>query len=276
MNREFAEDLDTDLERGHVLEWSELYALDAITPEERARIDAFLTEAGPAVASAFTERVRACRETVVSAYAAEQVEPPADLFDRIVAQLPAALPGPAAADTIGSTPVAPAASGSFPHAADELSDRRARRTSRTGRLLLAAAAAAVLVIGGATIGSNLLDGSSTEQEVLRAADVRTMHLDLDAGGAADLAVSGEQDAAVVTLTGVPAPDPGSVYQMWRIPADGTAPVSVGTMSGEDVAGKQVTELTDISAVRAIAITVEPEGGSVTPTLPIIAQIPLET
>ena len=49
MNRQFADDLGTDLARGHVLEWAELYALDAISADERRIIDAFLADADPAV-----------------------------------------------------------------------------------------------------------------------------------------------------------------------------------------------------------------------------------
>ncbi|MFJ6001169.1 anti-sigma factor domain-containing protein [Arthrobacter sp. NPDC092385] len=282
MNRQFADDLETDLARGHVLEWAELYALDAISSEERRVIDAFLQDADPSTSASFADRVRTCRETMTTAYATE-VEPPADLFDRIVAQLPGvedhgtgSMPPPTL------VPVPPAAHHEPEHAGapaggqDELAERRSTRasmSSRASRWMVAAAAAVVLAVGGVTIAQNLQQ-NTVEQQVLQASDVRTQELSLDAGGVAELAVSGEENAAVVTLSGIPAPAEGHVYQMWRIPADGTAPVSVGTMSGSDVAGTKVTELTEISGFSAIAITVEPEGGSATPTLPVVAQIPL--
>ncbi|OUM39849.1 hypothetical protein B8W73_15545 [Arthrobacter agilis] len=280
MNRQFADDLETDLARGHVLEWAELYALDAISADERRVLEAFLEDTDPAISATFADRVRTDRETITSAYAADQVEPPADLFERIVAQLPAI----ADSDAGPSQPLRPQSPGPAGPAGppaevtgqDELAQRRSARaslSSRAGRWIVAAAAAAVLAVGGVTIAQNLQQ-TTVEQEVLQASDVRTQQLALAAGGVADLAVSGEKNAAVVTLSGVPAPAEGYVYQMWRIPADGTAPVSEGTMSGEDVAGTNVTELTDISGYTAIAITVEPEGGSAAPTLPIVAQIPL--
>ncbi|MBG6223744.1 anti-sigma-K factor RskA [Arthrobacter sp. CAN_A2] len=279
MNRQFADDLGTDLARGHVLEWAELYALDAISADERRTIDAFLADTDPAVGATFMERVRTCRETVTVAYAAEQVDPPANLFERIVARLPGTaddadpMPGQDGMPALASATAHPAA-----HDAgqDELAQRRTARasmSSRAARWVVAAAAAAVFAVGGVTIAQNLQQITLQEQ-VLQASDVRTAQLSLAAGGTADLAVSGEENAAVVTLSGIPAPTPGHVYQMWRIPADGTDPVSVGTMSGEDVAGTKVTELEDISGFSAIAITVEPDGGSATPTLPIVAQIPL--
>lgn len=279
MNRQFADDLGTDLARGHVLEWAELYALDAINADERSIIDAFLADADPAVGATFMERVRTCRETVTTAYASEQMDPPADLFERIVARLPRAAgdaePTPAEAGTAAAgAPTAHLAAQDTGQ--DELARRRtakASMSSRAARWVVAAAAAAVLAVGGVTIAQNLQQATLQEQ-VLQASDVRTAQLALASGGTADLAVSGEENAAVVTLSGVPAPTPGHVYQMWRIPADGTDPVSVGTMSGEDVAGTKVTELEDIGGFSAIAITVEPDGGSATPTLPIVAQIPL--
>lgn len=284
MNRQFADDLDTDLARGHVLEWAELYALDAISAEERLMIEAFLEDADPSIKSTFADRVRTGRETVASAYAVQQVEPPTGLFERIVAQLPAsadrgggASASAQAASTFTGMPYqGPSRTVGQPAGQDELAQRRSARdsmSSRAGRWVVAAAAAAVLAVGGVTIAQNLQQ-TTVQEQVFEASDLRTEQLTLEPGGMADLAVSGEENAAVLTLSGVPAPPEGSVYQMWRIPTDGTAPVSVGTMTGEDVAGTKVTELRDISGVSAIALTVEPEGGSETPTLPIVAQIPL--
>ena len=302
MNRQFAVDLETDLTRGHVLEWAELYALDAISDEERGSLDAFLADAAPETRATFTERVRACRETVTTAYAIDEVDPPADLFERILAQLPGVQgsgmqdsgphgPGSRAAaaqgaDDASATPPpalrsvagTPAATEpAQPTGRDELAGRRAAKASglsRAGRWMVAAAAAAVLAVGGVTVAQNLQQ-TSLEQQVLQASDVRTQQLTLESGGTAELAMSSEENAAVVTLSGVPAPTAGSVYQMWRIPSDGSSPVSVGTMSGEDVAGSNRTELRDIGGFSAIALTLEPEGGSETPTMPIVAQIPLD-
>lgn len=280
MNRQFADDLDTDLARGHVLEWAELYALNAISADERRVIDAFIENADPAIRTTFSERVRTCRETVTSAYATDQVEPPADLFDRIVAQLPGSAwqeYGQQSPLRLVPTASSPAGDGHGTGVLqDDLAERRsakASRSSRASRWIVGAAAAVVIAVGGVTIAQNL-QPTSLEQQVLQASDLRTEQLPLDPGGRAEVAVSGEEDAAVVTLTGVPSPAEGYVYQMWRIPADGTAPVSVGLMTGDDVAGTKVTELDDISGFVAVAITVEPEGGSATPTLPIVAEIPL--
>ncbi|WP_343212772.1 anti-sigma factor [Arthrobacter sp. H41] len=124
-----------------------------------------------------------------------------------------------------------------------------------------------------TIAQNLQP--SVEEEVLQASDLRTNEFVLEPGGRADLAVSREENAAVLTLTGVPAPPEGSVYQMWRLPSDGSAPISVGTMTAEDVAGSKVTAVKDIDQFAGLALTVEPAGGSSSPTLPLVAEIPFQ-
>ncbi|MHA7262516.1 anti-sigma factor [Arthrobacter sp. TMN-37] len=280
MNRQFAEDLQQDLQRGHVLEWAEMYALDAVTDDERAAIDEFLTR-DSALQQAFTDRVRSNRETIASTYASQEAEPPAGLLERILSQIPDA----PAAGTGAGTGTAPAPSGPAPAgtaggaaAGDELAGRRKAKglwASPAARWLTAAAAAVLVAVGGVTVAQNL-GQTSIEQEVLEASDVVTGSYVIPAGGTAGLALSEEEDAAVVTLKGVPAPPEGSVYQMWRLPADGSAPVSVSTMDAEDVAGTKVTEVEGISSFRGIAITVEPDGGSPTPTTPVIAEIPFRT
>ncbi len=291
MNRQFAEDLQQDLERGHVLEWAEVYALDAVTDDERDTIDEFLTH-DTGLRAAFSDRVRSNRETIATAYAAQEEEPPAALFDRILGQLPGASSagdagsgpanGPAGTGSAGASDHAPGAAagvtGGATAAGDELAQRRRAkglRASPAARWLTAAAAAVLVAVGGVTVAQNL-GSTSLEQEVLEASDVETGSYVIPAGGTAGLAVSQEEDAAVVTLKDVPAPPEGSVYQMWRLPADGSAPVSVSTMTAEDVAGTAVTEIDDISAFRGIAITVEPDGGSATPTMPVVAEIPFRT
>lgn len=271
-SRQFAEDLETDLSRGHVLEWAELYALDALSDDERATIDRFLSTAEPAVGLAFDERLRTARETVTSAYAIDEAEPPADLFDRILLRLPEASQGGGPAALPSASPESGEQDG------DDLTRRRAERAERrrpgsAARWLMTAAAAVVLTVGGITIAQNLQP--SLEEEVFQASDLRTNEFVLEPGGKADLAISREENAAVLTLSGVPAPPEGSVYQMWRLPSDGSAPVSVGTMTGEDVAGSKVTALPGIDEFTGLGLTVEPAGGSTTPTLPLVAEIPFQ-
>lgn len=264
MNKQFADNLRQDLDNGLALEWAEVYALDAVSDEERATLENHIAAADPEVRTEFHSRVRSTRETLTRAYAVNEAEPPADLLTRIMGNLPTEEPAPEA-----SIP----ASASVP--VDELSQRREARRggSPVGRWLLAAAAAVVLAVGGVTIAQNL-QPSSLQEEVFRASDLQREQVTISAGGTAELAVSESEDAAVVTLDSVPAPPEGKVYQMWRLPEDGTSPESLGTMTGEDVAHTEVA-IEGISSYSGLAITVEPEGGSETPTLPLVVQIPFD-
>ena len=62
-----------------------------------------------------------------------------------------------------------------------------------------------------------------------------------------------------------------VYELWLIPADGSAPVPAGTFS-PDARGNAsllTPALHGAVAAKAFGITVEPVGGSATPTVPIL-------
>lgn len=259
--------LNRDLSEGRLLEWAEVYALNALPREDQQAVDDALEQADPAARAAFLKRVWNTREALAGGYRAE-AQPPADLFEKILSRLPQQDAPPVR--EAGSSAAEPAA-----HPADELAARRSRRSplqSAAGRWILAGAAAAAIVVGGVAIGSSL-GPDTVREEVLQASDVEQRTIELPTGGTAEVLTSAGEDAAVVTLSGVPAPPEGSVYQMWRLPADGSDPVSVGTMTGEDVSGTKATELTGIDPYSGVAVTVEPVGGSPTPTLPVVLVIP---
>lgn len=279
--------MQTDLDHGRVLEWAELYALDAVSGLEREAIDDYISATSASERDAFEDRVRQAREAITAAYASDEAEPPPGLLDKILAQLPdsGATDSSGATASPGNSPGSSATAdsgitgGNEAPAQDELSARRRHRAdskpSHTRRWIIGAAAAAVIAVGSVTVAQNALE-PSVQEKVVEAGDVRSETIDIKAGGRAKLAVSKSVNAAVVTLQDVPAPPPGKVYQMWRLPESGAAPESVGVMTGEDVSDSLATVLKDIEDYSAVAITVEPEGGSESPTLPIVAQIPLET
>lgn len=66
-------------------------------------------------------------------------------------------------------------------------------------------------------------------------------------------------------------DPGKVYELWVLPANGTAPVAAGLFH-PDAAGNGSIVLPEIPrhvAAKGFGLTIENEGGSKSPTLPII-------
>jgi anti-sigma-K factor RskA len=260
--RAFTADISTDLAAGRAVELAEVYALDAVSDAERDAIEAYVNAAPEAERQSFYERVRQARETLATTFTAEE-EPPAGLFDRIVAQLPAR-----SADV--SAPAAPAA---LPPVADQLSAARERRDIRRRSAgmrnwLIGVAAAAVIALGGVGVGAYVANQNDPLTQVLQAQDVRQATVEVRGGGTAIVSIAPSKDALVVRMKDVPPPPEGKVYQMWLIPKDGTSPVSQGLMDAEALSKPAVVK--GIHSAAALGITVEPAGGSTAPTLPTVA------
>jgi anti-sigma-K factor RskA len=104
--------------------------------------------------------------------------------------------------------------------------------------------------------------------------VWNINLQDDGGGVMTTAAAGpgmslnvtyykDEQVAVFDMT-MPSPNAGQVYQAWMI-ADGK-PVSLGLLAGNS--GRQAFAA-DMSGANAVAISLEPEGGSAAPTNPIV-------
>jgi anti-sigma-K factor RskA len=267
----FGAEIAADLDSGRAVDLAELYALDAVSDAERDAIDRYIAATSDAERSSFFDRVRQARETLATSFTAE-AEPPADLFARVVSQLPSLTQLPA---EVPAAAVEPAAEPPGP--ADDLAAARLRRKERrrpagARRWLAAAAAAAVIALGGVGVGAYIADQNDPLNQVVRAGDVREATVPVSAGGTATVLISSSKDAVVVKMNGVPAPPAGKVYQMWLIPKDGSAPVSQGLM--DEAALSKPAVVKGIASAAALGITVEPVGGSATPTFPTVAAAPL--
>lgn len=115
------------------------------------------------------------------------------------------------------------------------------------------------------------------QQLLDAlSDQGAMHVSLSKTGAARVPMGRatyvpQRGALVFMASNMPALPPHKTYEMWIIPADGHSPVPAGTFSA-DAKGNATLVLPDIPKnvpAKAFGITIENEGGSQTPTLPII-------
>ncbi|MFC9350965.1 anti-sigma factor domain-containing protein [Arthrobacter sp. NPDC057013] len=270
--RAFAADIPTDLAAGRAVELAEIYALDAISDAEREAIDAYVSGAPEAERASFKERVRQARETLAMSFTAEE-EPPADLFARIVAQLPAAAPAaePAKARADADALAEPAV--------DELAAARQRREARRRpaglrNWLIGVAAAAVIALGGVGIGAYVANQNDPFRQIIEAQDARQATVRVTGGGTATVSISPSRDALVVRMKDVPPPPAGKVYQMWLIPKDGSTPISEGLMDAEALSKPALVK--GIGSAASLGITVEPVGGSATPTLPTVAAAPLNT
>jgi anti-sigma-K factor RskA len=272
----FGAEISSDLESGRAVDLAELYALDAVNDAERDAIDRYISATSDAERRAFLERVRQARETLTTSFTAE-AEPPAELFARVVSQLPSLTQLPADVPAAGVEPAFEPAAEPVDGPADDLAAVRLRREERrrpagVRRWLAAAAAAAVIALGGVGVGAYIADQNDPLNQVVRAGDVREASVPVSAGGTATVLISASKDAVVVRMNGVPAPPAGKVYQMWLIPKDGSTPVSEGLMDAAALSKPALVK--GIASAAALGITVEPVGGSATPTFPTVAAAPL--
>ncbi|WP_284986904.1 anti-sigma factor [Arthrobacter sp. fls2-241-R2A-172] len=256
IRRMFANDIATDLAEGRVLELAEIYALDAVSDDERAMIDEYVKDAPEA--QEFLERVREARETLAVSFAPEE-EPPAALFGNIMDRI--------TKDAATEPASAPAASTVAVPAVDDLAAARVKREERRNggarRWIVGAAAAAALALGGIGVGSYVSAQNDPVNQVLQAQDVQKQSAAVPGGGTATISASSAKDSFVVLMNGVaPAPE-GKVYQLWTLPKDGSAPVPQGTMDAQTLSKPAVVK--GLSSASSVAITVEPAGGSKAPT-----------
>jgi anti-sigma-K factor RskA len=235
------------------------YALDALTEIERAGFARHIAEC-PACATEVAELT----ETAARLGAATQLAPPPGMKARVMAEI-------ARTSQVHNVRPARAARG------DPV--RLWRRRS------LAAVAAAIVAAAGLgtvwTVEERRL-GDAREQAallrtqqdridaVLAAGDVRLHAATVAAGGRVTVAVSPSRNDGVVIMSDLPAPPSGKTYQLWLL--QGTSPTSAGVMAAGARSGTAL--ISSLSGADHVAVTVEPAGGSATPTLPTVAAVPL--
>ncbi|MEZ0050983.1 anti-sigma-K factor RskA [Mycobacterium sp. MAA66] len=216
------------------------YALHAVNDRERVDIEQRVAAAVPSVAAAFREEVRAARETMAVASTATALEPPPELRDRLLAAI---------------EPPSP-------------------KWNRWRTTVLAVAAAAVVaaVAFGAGLSLRPEQPKSVAEQVITASDVQTTSSRVTTGGTATVVYSRAKNTAVLLLSDVSPPTPGTVYQMWFL--GGAKPISAGTLNAAGFGPTTTDIVPDLGHANALAFTVEPGTGSEQPTGPIFAQLPL--
>ena len=153
------------------------------------------------------------------------------------------------------------------------------RPARRGLRTLFALAACIALLVGAGVGAVLLNGYLNRpaavvalEQIEGAEDAQQVSVALDAGGTATAHWSAALGKAVLVTDGITTPDDGHTYELWFVRGD--AAVSAGTFSVDD--GDATTELQGrMQPGDAIAVTVEPAGGSPTgaPTSDPVLVIP---
>lgn len=148
-------------------------------------------------------------------------------------------------------------------------DARRRSRSRVAPMLLAAAAVVMLVVGGVLITADRNGGSSTFEAVATAPDAELHALAGTLTGSLRVIHSDDQDAIAVDGADVPVLGSDETYQLWLVDPGGGVR-SAGLFRPDDD-GRVMQRFDDLDPTGfTLAVTREPAGGSVAPTLPILA------
>jgi anti-sigma-K factor RskA len=121
----------------------------------------------------------------------------------------------------------------------------------------------------------LRDALDTQAQMLRVlSGPRTLTASLAPNegwaGSGRVLVDADTGEAHVVVTGLPAPDPGKTYELWAIRA-GKSPepaglIAVGSTPATAARAARIASPTDVVA---FAVSIEPSGGSTSPTGPIV-------
>lgn len=233
-----------ELDGGDVSGLAGLYALDALDGDELARFESYLARHPEAADEVDEFRRTAARLASMSARPA-----PADLRDQVLSRL-----------------------GDVRQEPPSLEAARARRRSSPARRV-AAVAASVLVLAGVGIGGYLVGASQDAPRdelalLLDNADATVIALEGSEGSSARLVYSASASSAVVLADGLPPIGEDQVYELWQLQGD--VPVPIGLFDPRADGEVSTPFQVDLGAADAVALTIEPAGGSDTPTLPIIA------
>lgn len=87
------------------------------------------------------------------------------------------------------------------------------------------------------------------------------------------AVYSKQQGALLLMANNLTPIPeNKVYQLWLLPADGSAPMAAGWFKPDGKGnGMMFHKMSSGIAAKGFAVTIEPPGGSQTPTMPIVME-----
>jgi anti-sigma-K factor RskA len=253
------------------------YALDALSPEERASFEA-------ALAASETLRSEAAELADTAALLGSGVPPatpPASLKAELLAKIASVpqLPAPSEDVDAADADLAPAdaaepSSDASPARAAGPAARRARRRwfARPGFVTGAVAASVVLiaavVIGVGWPGPNGWGAQRELATISAASDSRQQTIDVAGGGQMTLVWSDRLGSSAVMVEGMSPLEPETTYELWYIDEGGAR--SAGTFD-IDSSGSTWRILEGTMAPGdTVGMTVEPAGGSEQPTTDPIA------
>ena len=233
------------------------YALHALDAEEATAFEAQMAESE----ATRNEATELADTAVLLGLAVDPVTPPASLKASIMAQL-------ASTPQLEREPVAvPSPDARFSGRAE--SKAQARWFQRPVNAIVGIAAAVALIIGGGVavnaISSNVTQSAAANQlaAIQAASDSTSLKGSVAGGGQATLVYASSLKSAALIVEGMNTLPADKVYELWYINDKGARPAGTFTV-GADGKMWQVLE-GDMSHGDAVGVTVEPHGGSATPT-----------
>jgi anti-sigma-K factor RskA len=208
------------------------YAADALEESQRCAVSEHLAECR----RHDTELTAVRGDLERLAVSVSPVEPPDRLRSRLLSAFDEAVASPEPAPVSITTAPSAAKRGLF---------------STSGFAYAVAAAMLALAIGLGAWGLSRDDGGGNEDVIVAQSS--------QSGASMQVTYVPSEKVAVMDVN-LPALPPGRVYQAWRI--DGGAPVSLGVV---ETNSGSVAMHADLEGATAVAISVEPTGGSSAPT-----------
>ncbi len=123
--------------------------------------------------------------------------------------------------------------------------------------------------GKTQVAENNFEETKNLLNIIREQDVITVPLGAQAiAPEAYASVYWDKDKgkAYIDIKGLPSPPDGKVYQVWSLKLEPLTPTSLGVLDQYDNSGNQIFELDNPNESEAFGITLEPAGGSASPTL----------
>ena len=241
------------------------YALHALNDDETRMFEAHLAESE----ETRNEVTELTDTAVLLGMAVDPVAPPASVKQGIMAQLantpqlPRETPQPA-----------PVQMSSFSGRA--ATKAQARWFSKPLTALASIAAAVILIIGGGvvanTVNSNSFQQAQADQlaAIGSASDTRRVDAAIDGGGSATLMWSDELGTSAFIADGLKALPSDKTYELWYIDGTDARPAGTFTIDGDGKAWRVLDG--EMNGAGVIGVTVEPSGGSKSPTTTPIVTI----
>ncbi len=250
------------------------YVVDALDPDEREAFEGHL-----AGCDSCAREVLEFTETAAELARLVAMGPPRTVRGSMLATIERIRPLPPLTDDLDRSLPLPVRTDTEPVAApiDELAVRRTRSAGRRQRMLVALVAAATVValaLGALVVNltqqhqANVAAQSAAQREttLLAAPDARVLTQTRD-GANYTFVVSKQRNEALLIPNNLSNPGPDKVFQLWTLQGRQATPDA--TMA----AGSKSQWFTgSIADSTSLAVTIEPSGGSRTPTMPILAQV----